>query len=139
VLVLLAISLIFGSGGQLARVQPPPAVERLTTIELFAFGGIGFAGKTSEGEKVFNAVMGRPPEEARRAMQEIFANGSVEAKSYALVGIRRLAPERFETLYQSVAHSQQKVHTMSGCIARAKTLQQIANEIKSGAYDRNLQ
>ena len=120
------------------RELPPLGAERLTTIELFAFGGIGFAGKTSEGEKAFRVVMEKPRDEALPAMEAIFANGSVAAKSYALVGIRKLAPQRFETLYQSVAHSQEKVPTMSGCIARTMTLQEVANEIRSGAYDRNL-
>lgn len=135
---LLAVSLIFGSGAHYVRELPPVATERLTTIELFAFGGVGFAGKTSEGEKAFRTVMEKPLEVALPAMEAIFANGSVEAKSYALVGIRKLAPNRFETLYQSVAHSQEKVHTMSGCIARTKPLQELAKEIRSGAYDRNL-
>ncbi len=82
--------------------------------------------------------MEKPLEHALPAMEAIFANGSAAAKSYALVGIRRLAPDRFEALYKSVAHSQEKVQTMSGCIARTKKLQEVANEIKSGAYDRNL-
>jgi hypothetical protein len=50
---LLAVSLILGSSQPHAGELPPMAVERLTAIELFAFGGIGFAGKTSEGEKRF--------------------------------------------------------------------------------------
>jgi hypothetical protein len=135
---LLAVSLILGSGVQHARDIMPVATERLTTINLFAFGGVGFAGKTSDGEKAFSAVMEKPLEQALPAMEAIFANGSGAAKGYALVGIRKLAPERFETLYQSVAHSQEKVQTMSGCIARIRTLQEVANEIKSGAYDKNL-
>jgi len=136
--IFLAVSFILGSGGQYARELPPPAAaERLTTIELFAFGGIGFAGKTSEGEKAFSVVMEKPLEQALPTMEAIFANGTAAAKSYALVGICKLAPERFETLYKSVAHSQEKVPTMSGCIARTKTLQEVSNEIRSGAYDRN--
>jgi hypothetical protein len=135
---LLAVSLILGSGGQYARELPPLAAERLTTIELFAFGGIGFAGKTSEGEMPFRVVMEKPHGEALRSMEEIFANGSAAAKSYALVGVRKLAPERFEALYQSIAHSQEKVHTMSGCIGSTRTLKELANEIRSGAYDKSL-
>jgi hypothetical protein len=82
--------------------------------------------------------MEKPQEEALHTMEAVFANGSAAAKSYALVGIRTLAPERFESLYQSVAHSQEKVHTMSGCIAGTRTLQEVANEIRSGAYDKAL-
>lgn len=133
---LLALTLLLGSSGQYVRSLPPIAAERLTTIELFAFGGIGFAGTTSDGEKAFRLVMEKPHEEALRTMEEVFANGSAAAKSYALVGIRTLAPARFETLYQSVAHSREKVHTMSGCIGGTRTLQELANEIRSGAYNK---
>ncbi|HEY2040346.1 MAG TPA: hypothetical protein VGG95_11810 [Edaphobacter sp.] len=133
----LATALLLGSA-QSVREMPPLAAERLTNIQLFALGGIGFAGKTSDGETAFKVVMGEPRQEALQTLEKVFANGSVAAKSYALVGIRALAPERFDTLYQTVSHSQKKVQTMSGCIASTRPLREIADEIRSGAYDRKL-
>lgn len=129
---------MLGSSAQYVRELPPMAGEQLTTIQLFAFGGIGFAARTSDGEKAFRVVMEKPRDEALQTMETVFANGSVEAKSYALVGIRMLAPERFDALYQTVARSQERVHTMSGCILSEKTLQDLSKEIRSGAYGKKL-
>lgn len=133
---LLGATLLIG-GGQYVQNPPPLAAEKLTSIQLFAFGGVGFAPKISDGERAFRVVMEKPHDEALQTMETVFANGTVEAKSYALAGIHALALHRFDALYQSVAHSPQKVHRMQGCILFEDTLQQIAKQIRDGAYDKD--
>jgi hypothetical protein len=114
------------------------AADKLADTHLFAFGGVGFASRISDGERAFRVVMEKPHDEALQIMETIFANGTVEAKSYALAGIHALAPERFDALYQSVAQPPQKVHRMQGCILFEDTLQEIAKQIRSGAYDKDV-
>ncbi|MEG9438785.1 hypothetical protein JAO29_21795 [Edaphobacter sp. HDX4] len=134
----LAVIVSVGSSGQYVRDPPPLAADTLTSVQLFAFGGVGFAPRISDGERAFRVVMRKPHDEALQIMETIFANGTVEAKSYALAGIHALDPERFDALYQSVAKTPQKVHRMQGCIRFEDTLPEIAKQIRSGAYDKDV-
>jgi len=45
--MLLGATLLSGGGGQYVRNPPPMAADTLTNIQLFAFGGVGFAFKIS--------------------------------------------------------------------------------------------
>ncbi|HEX2919425.1 MAG TPA: hypothetical protein VHN81_12970 [Edaphobacter sp.] len=137
VAILSAVLLVSG-GGQYVRNPPPIAADNLTKINLFAFGGVGFASRISDGERDFRVVMEKPRDEALQTMETVFANGTVEAKSYALAGIHALSPERFNALYPSVAHSPKKVHRMQGCILYEDTLKEIARQIREGAYDKDV-
>jgi hypothetical protein len=136
---LLAVTLLqWGELSIFARdLRAETASQTLIHARLFAFGGIGFAGATSEGEKAFRVVMAEPHDAALQAMEEVFAKGGAVAKSYALVAIRALEPARFDALYQTVKHSQEKVPTMQGCIGRDVTLEDMTRDIRSGAYNRS--
>ncbi|MGD0911303.1 MAG: hypothetical protein ABR928_05365 [Terracidiphilus sp.] len=109
--------------------------HRLASVKVFAFGGIGFAGETSDGEKDFRIIYSQPHDVALKLFEELFKNGNPEAKSYALAGIRQVAPARFATLKQSLAGSSTKVVTMSGCIVEEKLLTSVADDIGKGNYD----
>lgn len=63
-----------------------PDVQRLIKAEIFAFGGIGIAGQTSEGEAAFGAVVRK--KEAIRFILAAFEYGSEHARCYALVALR---------------------------------------------------
>jgi hypothetical protein len=132
---LFLIVLLGGGGSQYVHAQPGAAAETLTGAGLFAFGGIGFAGATSDGEKAFRAVMTLPHDAALETMESVFAKGGPVAKSYALAGIHVLAPKRFDELYRTLEHSQEKVQRMEGCIGFTETMQEVARKIRSGAYD----
>lgn len=60
------------------------AVNRLSTVQQFAFGGIGFAGVTSKGETDFKVVLALPRPTALSA----FERGCTQS------GIRRANPMR---------------------------------------------
>ena len=64
--------------------------ERLANIDRFAFGGIGYAGLTSQGEKDYKLILARPS--AMADFERLLSSGNSQAKSYALVGIRFLIP-----------------------------------------------
>ncbi len=67
---LFSIVLLGGGSSQYVHAQPA-AAETLTGAGLFAFGGIGFAGATSEGEKAFRAVMALPHDAALQTMESV--------------------------------------------------------------------
>ena len=110
-------------------------MERIAKTKFFAFGGVGFAGVTSEGEKDFKIVIAQPAAVALPAFEKLYATGNAEAKLYALSGIRKLDPKRFKEILPSVKDSKEQVITMEGCIQDHRTFGAIAKRIDSGAYD----
>ena len=118
-----------------AQEPATAAAHHLASTKFFAFGGVGRAAKTSDGEKDFRIVIAQPHDVALRQFEYLFARGNPEAKSYALVAIHALAPDRFEVLKKSLKNSSISVTTMSGCIVDEKTLSSIAKDIEIGSYD----
>ncbi len=112
------------------------AVQSISQTGVFAFGGVGFVGKTSQGEIDFRIIESQPAKAALENFEEIYANGDAAAKSYALVGIRQLDKERFDELFQSLQGSQEKVFTMQGCVMERRNLADIAKSNQCGKLRR---
>ena len=110
-------------------------VESITKTGVFAFGGVGFIGKISQGEIDFRAIQSQPAAVALASFETIYATGDPAAKSYALAGIRQLDGARFKELLQSLNGSQETVFTMHGCIMEKHRLMEVANAIDAGSYD----
>lgn len=108
------------------------AFERLTNVGLFAFGGVGFAGATSPGEKDYKVILSRPS--AMADFERLYSSGNIMAKCYALVAMRRLSPRRFRELAQPLHNSKEEVATMHGCIMSREPLGVTINQIESGGY-----
>jgi hypothetical protein len=111
------------------------AVKSMTKTGVFAFGGVGFVGKISQGELDFRVIQSQPPAVALASFEKIYATGDAAAKIYALAGIRQLDHGRFELLLQSLEGSQETVFTMQGCIMEKRRLGEIAKAIDAGNYD----
>jgi hypothetical protein len=107
-------------------------VNRMTQVRLFAFGGVGFAGAISQGEKDYRTIFARST--AQSDFETLFAQGSQESKCYALVGMRRINPERFKVLAASLRDSKTDVITMTGCILERRSLASVLHSIESGSY-----
>jgi hypothetical protein len=102
---------------------------RLKSVEIFAIGPVGYAGVTSIGEMDYHLVSLQPPERALKLFNDLFALGNVQAKAYALVGIRKLDAARFKELDAKLSSSTDSVRVESGCIVSGRKLQDVANEI----------
>ncbi len=111
------------------------AVKSISNAGVFAFGGVGFIGRISQGEIDFRIIQSQPAAVALASFEEIYTSGDIEAKSYALVGIRKLDEKRYKELLQSLEGSQEKVFTMQGCIIEKRNLEDVAKSIDSGGYD----
>ncbi len=111
------------------------AVKRISDTGVFAFGGVGFIGKISEGEIDFRVIQAQPAAVALASFEKIYATGDAAAKSYALAGIRQLDKTRFEELLQHLDSSQETVFTMQGCVMEKHRLADIAKAIDAGSYD----
>src|SRR5437016_13946888 len=91
----LILLVLFSISPLLADDTVDTALNRLSTVEQFAFGGVGYAGVTSKGETDFKFVLAQPKPTALKAFERLYAIGNPQGKSYALSGLKRLAPERF--------------------------------------------
>ena len=135
---LVAVLLVALCGVAHGQATPSAAAQRLSKVGLFAFGGVGFAGTTSEGEKDFRIVLSQPAADALASLEVVYAHGTPAAKSYALVGMRKLDERRFKELVQPLESSHEKVASMAGCILQFRPLGEIARAIDSGSYDSRL-
>ena len=110
-------------------------VKSLTNTGVFAFGGVGFVGKISEGEIDFRVIQSQPAAVALTSFETVYATGDAAAKGYALAGIRQLDRERFKEILRSLDGSQEMVFTMEGCIMERRRLVDVAKAIDAGSYD----
>ena len=125
VLLLLVSTAYAGDSGD-------PVLDRLAKVDRFAFGGTGYAGIISQGEKDYKIILGRPS--AKTDFETLIALGNPQAKSYALVGLRELDHRRFEQASKSLRDSTEDVATQNGCIVSHETLGVILKRIDADYY-----
>ncbi len=126
-----AVLLLFVSLAQ-AGDSLDPVLDRLAKIDRFAFGGTGYAGVISEGQKDYRRILSRPSAEAD--FEKLLAVGNAQAKSYALVGIHTLAPGRFKQLSRALRDPTGEVVTQSGCIVDRQSFRAILKQISAGKF-----
>ena len=109
------------------------AYERLITVKEFAFGGVGFAGTTSEGEKALRMILAST--NALSLFRSALSKGSSEAKLYALCGLRQLDRPSLEKESTALVKADLEVTTMSGSIVRHERAATVVKRIAAGMYD----
>jgi hypothetical protein len=123
-----------GFGAELAAPVPArQARQQLLEAKFFAFGGVGFAGTKSEGEKAFQEVLTSP--DALLFFKAAVTNDNPVARLYALIGIRKLESESFDKLAMSLRDSNPRVTTMTGCMVNEERATDVLDRIKAGSYD----
>jgi len=130
----LIVLVLFSISPVLADDTVDAAVNRLSTVGRFAFGRVGFAGVTSKGETDFKLVLNQPKPTALTAFERLYAIGNPQGKSYALSGLKKLAPERFAELVATLAKSTEEVAVMRGCIVSHERLPKVAEQIGQGNF-----
>ena len=133
----LNLTISFGVRAQANRPPDPPppqqAYEQLLSVRCFAFGGVGYAGVTSEGEKAYHAIAGGT--NALALFSAALTNGNAPEKLYALCGIRQLSPRTFDTHAKPLLMANPQVETMSGCMVMNEFFTNVLARIASGSYD----
>ena len=134
----LALSPVTPSSATAQRSDP--TMDRLERVSSFAFGGVGFALTTSQGELDYQAILSR--KSAAADFETIFRSGNPQAKCYALTGLRQVNPSRFESLAVPLQSSRTCVAVTRGCVtfcqATADTVKQIRLGIYSGPLTHDL-
>jgi hypothetical protein len=109
-----------------------PIMDRLKKIESFAFGGVGFALASSQGELDYRAILSR--KSAAADFEAVFRIGNPQAKCYALTGLRQVNSSRFESLVMPLRSSRTCVAVTRGCTTFSQSMADIVKEIRSGVY-----
>src|SRR5260370_18631148 len=121
-----------------ASAQPSepvdPTFERLAKVDRFAFGGIGYAGITSQREKDYKLILARAS--ALADFEKLLSVGNPQTKSYALFAIRALNPDRFKELSRNLRESKIEVVTQSGCIEYKEPLGTVLKHIEALEYSK---
>lgn len=115
------------------KVGVPDEVQALSQVKIFAFGGVGFAGTISAGEKQYRKVM--EMSQPLPWLRLIAVSGTPEARLYALCGIHMLDKAAFEAHVVFLKKANPTVSTMSGCSMLSKTATKVIQEISAGLYD----
>jgi hypothetical protein len=123
------------SCASIAEKKGQAVLPPLEVAKVFAFGGVGFAGTTSQEELAFKSILLLPSDTATQRFERLYSSGNPQAMSYALAGMRKLDRKRYAELIASARTSDATVHTMSGCIMTNEKLRKIADELDSGQYD----
>jgi len=109
------------------------ASKTLAEIPLFAFGGIGVAGTTSNGEVAFHNVLAS--ENAAADFAQILKTGTPQAQCYALVGLRLKDRAAFDEQIKHFVSSKQEVQTCAGCMMSKQPMSSVVANIKKGSFD----
>jgi hypothetical protein len=131
-----AVALIILSCGVASAQDTLSAtVKSLAKTGVFAFGGVGFIGKISQGEIDFRAIQSQPSPVALASFETVYSTGDTAAQIYALAGIRQLDKGRFKELYRTLDRSDEKVLVAEGCILEWRRVGELAKAIDAGSYD----
>ena len=128
------IILLAGTLPAFAADSVDSTIKRLSTVERFAFGPVGYGGTTSEGEVDFKFLLSQRQPVALSAFAKVYATGNAQGRLYALAGIKRLNPKQFKELLASSKTSRQEVIVERGCIISHESFSEVAMRIDEGKF-----
>jgi len=102
------------------------AVKRLSSVGLYALGGVGFAGAITQGTRDYRMLLAQPKPVAEAAFERLYVSGNAQARAYALTGMKKVNPARFKEMLVSAEDSTAMVNTARGCILSREPLMAIA-------------
>ena len=116
------------------RVQPPAPVTGLSPIatslagaDLFAIGGVGFAGAQTEGERLTLALAREP--NAIEMFEKLAGHPNRVARLYAYWALKTLDASRAATLQSSLSKDTTQVQAGHGCILGEQATHELVVEI----------
>jgi hypothetical protein len=112
------------------------AVRDLAAAKSLAFGGVGVAGLTSEGERNLRAVLERP--DASQQLQAALAHATPTGALYILVGLRRCDRAAYQKLFDSLAPPNDDVEVVRGCMISKERFRQVLSQVQDGQFDNYL-
>ncbi|RQX15679.1 hypothetical protein [Micromonospora arida] len=101
------------------------AVDELVAADTLAFGGVGIAGTllpVTEAYHRVEAALGDHPEEVRRQLDRVLADGTPAGRAYAATLLERVDPEVARAAWTSLRDDPSEFTTFVGCVMDRETL-----------------
>jgi hypothetical protein len=133
VIVLIAAILLSQFGISAATSSENSAVRDLAAAKSLAFGGVGVAGLTSEGERNLRVVLERP--DASQQLQGALAHATPVGTLYILVGLRRCDRAAYQKVFDSLSRPNDDVEVVRGCMISKQLFRQVLSQIQDGRFD----
>lgn len=98
--------------------------------DVFALGGVGFAGTRPDKYLAYQAVLRR--KDAPAVFQKLLTSPSAVTQLYALAGLAKSAPSTFRTIAPQYQKRRDTVKMMNGCIAFERPLGDSVRSLLAG-------
>ncbi|MEU5670842.1 hypothetical protein ACGF3C_03880 [Micromonospora sp. NPDC047762] len=101
------------------------AVDELVAAETLAFGGVGIAGTllpVTEAYHRVEAALSDHPDEVRRQLDRVLADGTPAGRAYAATLLERIDPETARATWTSLRDDPSELTTFVGCVMDRETL-----------------
>ncbi|MET8352828.1 MULTISPECIES: hypothetical protein [unclassified Micromonospora] len=121
---------MFGIGKKWER-ELGSAVDELVAADTLAFGGVGFAGTllpVTEAYQRVEAALDDHPEEVRRQLDRVLAEGSPAGRAYAATLLERIDPTAARATWTSLRDDPTEFTTFVGCVMGRSTLGEYATQ-----------
>ncbi|MEU8329661.1 hypothetical protein [Micromonospora sp. NPDC048839] len=121
---------MFGIGKKWER-ELGAAVDELVAADTLAFGGVGLAGQvlpvTLAYERV-SAAVDDHPDEVRRQLDRVLADGTPAGRAYAATLLERVDPVAARAAWTSLRDDPSEFTTFVGCVMDRETLGNYASQ-----------
>lgn len=110
------------------------AVTRLAKTDEFSLGGVGAAGSIPEREDWFFTILSSRHSE--RLFRELFEQGTIEARLYALAGLHVTDRGSFRECAARFAREDSLIRMQAGCIGSYWTTTEAVAAVERGGVER---
>ncbi|MFF4877241.1 MULTISPECIES: hypothetical protein [unclassified Micromonospora] len=121
---------MFGIGKKWER-ELDAAVDELVGADTLAFGGVGIAGTllpVTEAYQRVGAALDDHPEEVRRQLDRLLAEGSPAGRAYAATLLERIDSSTARATWTSLRDDPTEFTTFVGCVMGRTTLGDYATQ-----------
>ncbi|MET8282295.1 hypothetical protein [Micromonospora sp. NPDC005174] len=107
------------------------AADELMAADTLALGGVGFAGEVlpvTEAYRRVETALDDHPEEVRRQLDRVLAEGSPAGRAYAATLLERADPTAAQAAWASLRDDPTEFTTFVGCVMGRSTLGDYATQ-----------
>ena len=134
VIIVLIAGIVLSQLGILAATSSENSAARnLAAAKSFAFGGVGVAGLTSEGER--NLRVALEQSDASQQLQAALAHATPAGTLYILVGLRRCDRAAYQKVFDSLGRPNDDVEVVRGCMISKEPFRQVLSQVQDGRFD----
>ncbi|MGW0213182.1 hypothetical protein ACWDXH_02185 [Micromonospora chokoriensis] len=121
---------MFGIGRKWER-ELESAADTLVAADTLAFGGVGIAGTLLPVTEAYHQVAGildDHPEEVRRQLDRVLADGTPAGRAYAATLLERIDPAAARAAWTSLRDDPSEFTTFVGCVMDRESIGNYATQ-----------